>query len=196
MTSTTNNNDDESTPLQRKGDDDGGGGGVNPQKDTTSTCFSPTVQTFLIDFYETNHFLIKAILAIILARLYPPLGAQILHPAITGQWMAVMFIFCMAGISIKTSELGIAFTRWKFNIFVLGFNFFGLSFIVYCVTQLLLKYNLLNEGMANGMIVCSVRFFTFYVYVYVTVYVCVCVCVCFFSHLSLFHLSFLFLFTR
>ena len=146
----------ETTPLQA------GDGYKIPPTPLVTTNSNPTttttIKTFFINFYETNHFLIKAILAILIAKLYPPLGAELLYPQITGQWCAVMFIFCMAGILIKTSELGTAVTRWKFNIFVLGFNFFGLSFIVYWSTRLLLKYNLINDGMADGMIVCSVRF--------------------------------------
>jgi hypothetical protein len=131
---------------------------------SNSNSSSTAIKTFFIDLYETNHFLLKAILAIIIAKLYPPLGAEILYPQITGQWCAVMFIFCMAGILIKTSELGTAVTRWKFNIFVSSFNFFALSFIVYWSTTILLKYNLLNDGMADGMIVCSVRYITYFIY--------------------------------
>ena len=154
----------ETTPLQA-----GDGYKIPPTPLVTTnsnptTTTTTTIKTIFINFYETNHFLIKAILAILIAKLYPPLGAELLYPQITGQWCAVMFIFCMAGILIKTSELGTAVTRWKFNIFVLGFNFFGLSFIVYWSTRLLLKYNLINDGMADGMIVCSVRS-TFYVYI-------------------------------
>ena len=149
----------ETTPLQA-----GDGYKIPPTPLRSNSNSTTTIKTFFINFYETNHFLIKAIFAILIAKLYPPLGAELLYPQITGQWCAVMFIFCMAGILIKTSELGTAVTRWKFNIFVLSFNFFALSFIVYWSTRLLLRYNLINDGMADGMIVCSVRF-TFYVYI-------------------------------
>lgn len=110
------------------------------------------------DLYATNHFLIKAVLAIVVAKVYPPLGGQLLQPQITGQWMAVMFIFGMAGILIKTSELGEAVQKMKFNLFVLLFNFFVVSAVVYWSTRVLLHYQLINDGMADGMIVCSVRF--------------------------------------
>jgi len=132
----------ENTPLQ--------GGG-----DKAPTSSINRFKVFFADFYETNHFLLKAILAIIVAKAYPPLGAQLLYPEITAQWMAVMFIFCMAGILIKTSELSKAVTRCGFNSFVLLFNFIGVSAIVYSATRLLIKWNLLNDGMADGMIVCS-----------------------------------------
>lgn len=127
---------------------DSGGGAEEEEK--PSGC-----KAMLVDFYDTNHFLIKAILAIIFAKLYPPLGAEYLQPQITAQWMAVMFIFCMAGILIKTNELGTALTRYGFNAFVIIYNFFGCSAIVYLFTRLLLKLDWLNKGMVDGMIVCS-----------------------------------------
>ena len=140
------------------------------EKDETSTLLSSATRapskddkdgnsnSCWADFYATNHFLIKAVLAIVVAKVYPPLGGQLLQPQITGQWMAVMFIFGMAGILIKTSELGEAVQKMKFNLFVLLFNFFVVSAVVYWSTRVLLHYQLINDGMADGMIVCSVRF--------------------------------------
>ena len=46
------------------------------------------------DFYETNEFLILVVIAICLARAYPPLGAEYLKPKITAGWIAVILIFC------------------------------------------------------------------------------------------------------
>ena len=60
-----------------------------------------------------------------------------------------MFIFVLAGILIKTSELGTAVTQWKFNIFVLLYNFIGISMTVYTFTKLLLHYHLLEEEMVG-----------------------------------------------
>jgi len=47
----------------------------------------------IVSFYWSNEFLILIILAILLARAYPPLGATYLAPDITATWMAVIFIF-------------------------------------------------------------------------------------------------------
>ena len=55
-----------------------------------SNAAAPTsmirIKKCLVDFYQKNLFLLKAILAIIIAKLYPPLGAEYMHPDITAQW--------------------------------------------------------------------------------------------------------------
>jgi sodium/bile acid cotransporter 7 len=48
----------------------------------------------VVAFYFANEFMILAILAIIIAKAYPPLGANYLKPKITASWIAVIFIFC------------------------------------------------------------------------------------------------------
>ena len=53
------------------------------------------IKRWLIDFYRTNEFLVLIVLAIIFARVYPPLGADYVVPRITSTWIAVIFIFCM-----------------------------------------------------------------------------------------------------
>jgi hypothetical protein len=45
------------------------------------------------EFYWENEFIILVILAILLAKVYPPLGGEYLQPDITSTWIAVMFIF-------------------------------------------------------------------------------------------------------
>jgi hypothetical protein len=47
----------------------------------------------LVDFYFKNEFLIMILLAIALAKAYPPLGADYLKPKITATWVAVVIIF-------------------------------------------------------------------------------------------------------
>ena len=48
----------------------------------------------ILKFYEEESLLIEVSLGIILARLYPILGAKYLVPEITAHWIAVIFIFC------------------------------------------------------------------------------------------------------
>jgi hypothetical protein len=48
----------------------------------------------LAHFYEKESLLVEVALAIILAYLYPILGAQYLFPDVTAHWIAVIIIFC------------------------------------------------------------------------------------------------------
>ena len=53
----------------------------------------PTCLQRMIKFYWDNEFVILVVIAILLARAYPPLGATYLAPQITATWIAVIFIF-------------------------------------------------------------------------------------------------------
>lgn len=44
-------------------------------------------------FYWDNEFVCLVVIVILLARAYPPLGAEYLAPEITSTWIAVIFIF-------------------------------------------------------------------------------------------------------
>src|SRR5689334_12377222 len=74
-------------------------------------------------FYWEHEFLILIIASIGLARAYPPLGAIYVAPDITASWIAVIFIFLLAGLSLKTSEFSRALENVKFNVFVQVFSF-------------------------------------------------------------------------
>jgi len=108
------------------------------------------------NFYQANSFLILVVAAIGLARLYPPLGAKYLRPEITATWIAVMFVFFMAGLSIKTDQLSKAFGRFGFNAFVQIYNFVGVSLIVFGFTRAVMAWHgrLLPE-VANAMMICA-----------------------------------------
>jgi hypothetical protein len=54
---------------------------------------APTWAERAISFNWLNEFLILAVIAILLAKAYPPLGAEYLQPQITAKWIAVIFIF-------------------------------------------------------------------------------------------------------
>ena len=47
----------------------------------------------IIAFCIANDFLILVVLAICLAKAYPPLGAKYVEPMITATWIAIMIIF-------------------------------------------------------------------------------------------------------
>ena len=120
-----------------------------------SSPSSGCIQQWIQDFCASNSFLIKAVLAIGLANLYPPLGATYLHPEITATWWAVIFIFAMAGLSLKSDEFANAATRGWFNTFVLSFNFFVVSLLVFGMTLVMRYINLVPKGLTDGMVVCA-----------------------------------------
>lgn len=123
---------------------------VDAEAPKTSTC-----QDKLVNFYWKNEFLILILLAILLAKVYPPIGAVWLAPKITATWIAVMFIFLLAGLGLKTEEFSQACQRCSFNSFVTLFNFFVDSSIVFGFSKLLSKYNVINQTLADGMVIAS-----------------------------------------
>lgn len=109
----------------------------------------------VLDFYKKNEFLILIITGILLAKAYPPIGAIYLAPDITAKWIAVMFIFLLAGLGLKTEEFSKAFQQIKFNSFVFFFNFGVDSAFVFGLSRLLAKYNIVNQFLADGMVIAS-----------------------------------------
>lgn len=105
--------------------------------------------------YTTHSFLIKALILILLAFAYPPLGAQYLAPQITATWIAVIFIFILAGMGIKTEEFAKAFQRLPFNLFVQLFNFGVVSSIVFGFSRFMVQVNALTQSLADGMTICA-----------------------------------------
>ena len=71
-------------------------------EETKDSCLTGKV---VKDFYWTNEFLIHVIIVILIAKAYPSLGSKFLFPEITATWIAVIFIFLLAGMSLKTKEL-------------------------------------------------------------------------------------------
>ena len=105
--------------------------------------------------YNKHSFLILVICAILLAYAYPPIGAIYLAPQITATWIAVMFIFILAGMGIKTEEFTKAFQRLYFNIFLQCYNFGVVSGIVYGFSRFMVAVNALPQSLADGMLICA-----------------------------------------
>jgi len=107
------------------------------------------------DFYETNEFLILVVIAICLARAYPPLGAEYLKPKITAGWIAVILIFLMAGLALRTEEFVKAFQQIYFNAFVQLFNFGFISVCVFGFSRLMVTLGAISQELGNGMAICG-----------------------------------------
>lgn len=108
-----------------------------------------------LKIYHKNSFLILVSLGILLAYAYPPLGATYVAPHITATWIAVIFIFLMAGMGIKTDEFAKALQRVYFNTYVQIFDFVVCSAVVYGFTRFMLHVNALPQSLADGMTICS-----------------------------------------
>mmetsp|Transcript_18930 Transcript_18930/g.54555 ORF Transcript_18930/g.54555 Transcript_18930/m.54555 type:complete len:478 (-) Transcript_18930:23-1456(-) len=107
--------------------------------------------------YAANSFLILVVCAILLALAYPPLGAVYLAPQITATWIAVIFIFVLAGLGLRTSELSKALSNIWFNTVVQCYNFFVVSSVVFGVSRFLISVGALARALADGMVIgCAV----------------------------------------
>jgi len=125
--------------------------GTDPDPEQTSATFCSKV----CDFYTKNSFLILVILAILLAYAYPPLGSKYLYPQYTATWVAVVIIFFLSGISLKSEEFKNALTRLRFNIFVQLYNFGFVSIVVFAVSRLVVHWNIITRDLADGMVIGS-----------------------------------------
>lgn len=109
-----------------------------------------------LSFYRANDFSIHILAAIGLARAYPPLGAEYLAPDITAKWLAVCFIFFLAGLGLRTSEFRKAIVEHTpFNISLQIYNFVVVSAIVFGVCRLLSLANFMSPPLIDGLIICS-----------------------------------------
>lgn len=118
-------------------------------------CCCSRLARWLCQFYWANEFVILVILAISLARAYPPLGNTYLAPEITSSWIAVMFIFFMAGLGLKTEEFSKAFQQIYFNVFVQTFSFGVVSSIGYGLSKALVAANIIPQSLGDGMTICA-----------------------------------------
>lgn len=106
-------------------------------------------------FYLENQFPIHIVVGIALARAYPPLGAVYLAPQITATWIAVATIFLLSGLGLRTEQLSNAFRQIYFTCTVQIFNFFVVSAVTFGASRVLLTTNILNEALANGLVICG-----------------------------------------
>lgn len=123
------------------------------QKEEASN--KPSCWKRIVRFYWSNEFVLLIIAVILLARAFPPLGATYLAPDITATWIAVIFIFVMAGLGLKTEELSKALQQVKFNLFVQVYNFGVVSATVYGVSRGLAGASVIDQSLADGMVVCA-----------------------------------------
>ncbi len=115
----------------------------------------PSFWTKLCNFYTKNSFLILVVLVILLAYAYPKLGNTYLYPQYTATWIAVIIIFFLSGISLKTEEFKNALKRFRFNLLIQVFNFGVVSVFMFGVTRFIVFIGAVSQSLADGMMICS-----------------------------------------
>lgn len=149
------------TPKPNDEDNDGSVIGISPpsvaahQAAVSAMPLHKRMYHRWLRVYHKNSFLILVSLGILLAYAYPPLGAVYVQPHITAKWIAVIFIFLMAGMGIKTDEFAKAFQRVYFNAYVQIFDFVVCSAVVYGFSRFMLHVGALPVSLADGMTICS-----------------------------------------
>lgn len=106
-------------------------------------------------FYFDQMFSIHLLIAIAIAKAYPPLGAEYLAPKITASWLAVSIIFFISGLSIKSKSLLKSFGLVRFHGFLQIYNFFFISAVILGVAKFLAAVNVFEQPLADGLVICG-----------------------------------------
>lgn len=114
------------------------------QPSKCSQCFA---------WYNKHSFLINAVFVITMAYVYPPFAGDYLAPNITSSYIAVIIIFILSGISLKSSELKKAVGNCWFNIFVQLWNLGLVPLLCYGLSRILISTNLLNIDLSDGIVI-------------------------------------------
>jgi len=108
------------------------------------------------EFFGKRFFLYMLVITISVAAAYPDAGRTggPLAPEISVSWVAVVLIFFITGLKLKTQELSKAASYWKLNLYVLSFTYIFIPGTVF-VLALLLRQTAFNSQLIDGLIVLS-----------------------------------------
>jgi solute carrier family 10 (sodium/bile acid cotransporter), member 7 len=109
----------------------------------------------VLAFYEKFDFPIHVLTVILIAWLYPPLGAVYVAPYVTANWVAVIYIFVMFGLGVRTEEFASALSKMRFNALIQVYNLGFMSATIYGVTRLLAMSGILTQTLADGLAICG-----------------------------------------
>jgi solute carrier family 10 (sodium/bile acid cotransporter), member 7 len=109
----------------------------------------------VLEFYEKFDFPIHVLTVILIAWLYPPLGAVYVAPYVTANWVAVIYIFVMFGLGVRTEEFASALSKMRFNALIQVYNLGFMSASIYGITRLLALSGILTQTLADGLAICG-----------------------------------------
>eukprot|EP00469_Lotharella_globosa_P012194 CAMPEP_0167788660 /NCGR_PEP_ID=MMETSP0111_2-20121227/10172_1 /TAXON_ID=91324 /ORGANISM="Lotharella globosa, Strain CCCM811" /LENGTH=410 /DNA_ID=CAMNT_0007680579 /DNA_START=120 /DNA_END=1352 /DNA_ORIENTATION=+ len=124
---------------------------VEEQQESKNCC-----QCILEEFWGKRFFLYMLIISIAVAAAYPPAGRKKgpLLPPITVSWVAVVLIFFITGLKLKSAELTKAAAYWRLNVYVICFTYIFIPSTVYILTSIL-RQTAYNSDIIDGMVVMS-----------------------------------------
>jgi len=132
------------------------GTGASTKDERKHQKYQPSTLSNFIGFLQAYSFLFLIAAAIALAYVYPPLGAIYFCPSITASWISVVFIFLMAGLSMKSEELRKACVSFPFNTFVQLYNFTVVSLLVFGFIRLVDVLGVpIQKDLADAMMICA-----------------------------------------
>jgi len=114
----------------------------------------------LSHYYEKEGLLIEVLVAIVLARIYPRLGAEYLFPEVTAHWIAVILIFCKSSRRIVCAADTKCTACFVFNS-ICTVSDFIISYTLTVLSGFALKVEQLSEAASNwkfNIIVMSYNF--------------------------------------
>ncbi len=114
-----NNNSSSSTSL----DDSVGCHSFDSAHDTLVQVVTSDIRTDISNALISHGLLASMITCVIVGWVYPKVGAYYVLPDITANWIAVIIIFFISGLSMDTATIIHAGKNVKFNTFIQVFNF-------------------------------------------------------------------------
>jgi sodium/bile acid cotransporter 7 len=108
----------------------------------------------IIDSLKKNWFLIGLVVVTIIAAIFPNIGKKggYIHAEITISYIAVMVIFFLSGISLKTKALKQAFTYYKMILIVQVISLIAIPLFGYGL-KLLLDLTSFDKMLAQGLVI-------------------------------------------
>ncbi|KAL7496146.1 hypothetical protein ACHAWT_005576 [Skeletonema menzelii] len=103
----------------------------------------------------SNTLLAAMTMSVIVAWLYPKLGAVYVQPEISASWVAVVIIFFVSGLTMDTASIFRAGKKCKLNTFIQLFNFVFVSAVCHLFSLLLVQYEVIPNSLAKGLVICS-----------------------------------------
>jgi len=109
----------------------------------------------IVSFFATYFFIVGLCVVLLIAFLDPSIGEKDgpLKPKITSSWIAVIIIFFMTGLMVRTTELKRASKFWGANILIESIVFILWPFLGWSIAMLLEQFDTMSAPLLDGLII-------------------------------------------